>query len=92
MTGIILLAFGSLGHALEPRVLDDPLVVAIARRLRQSPAQVLLAWGVQWGTAVLTNPLSLGAYARISISLRFLRARCTGSINVSRLATDSILL
>ena len=53
--GIILLAFASLGHALEPRVLDDPLVVAIARRLRQSPAQVLLAWGIQRGTAVLTT-------------------------------------
>lgn len=52
--GIILLAFASLGHALEPRLLDDPLVVSIARRLGKTPAQVLLAWGVQRGTAVLT--------------------------------------
>ena len=43
--GIILLAFASLGHALEPRLLDDPLVVSIARRLEKTPAQVLLAWG-----------------------------------------------
>ena len=52
--GIILLAFASLGHALEPRLLDDPLVVSIARRLGKTPAQVLLAWGVQRGSAVLT--------------------------------------
>jgi diketogulonate reductase-like aldo/keto reductase len=52
--GIILLAFASLGHALQPRVLDDPLIVSIARRLRKTPAQVLLAWGIQRGSAVLT--------------------------------------
>ncbi len=52
--GSILLAFASLGHALEPRLLDDPLVVSIARRLGKTPAQVLLAWGIQRGSAVLT--------------------------------------
>ncbi len=52
--GIVLLAFASLGHALEPRLLDDPLVVSIARRLGKTPAQVLLAWGIQRGSAVLT--------------------------------------
>lgn len=52
--GIILLAFASLGHALEPRLLDDSLVVSMARRLGKTPAQVLLAWGIQRGTAVLT--------------------------------------
>jgi diketogulonate reductase-like aldo/keto reductase len=52
--GIILLAFASLGHALEPRLLDDPLIVSIARRLGKTPAQVLLAWGIQRGSAVLT--------------------------------------
>ncbi|MGD1283653.1 aldo/keto reductase [Mycobacterium seoulense] len=56
--GIILLAFASLGHALEPRLLDDPLVVSIARRLGKTPAQVLLAWGVQRGSAVLTASVS----------------------------------
>lgn len=52
--GIILLAFASLGHALEPRLLDDPLIVSIAHQLGKTPAQVLLAWGIQRGTAVLT--------------------------------------
>jgi diketogulonate reductase-like aldo/keto reductase len=53
--GIILLAFASLGHALEPRLLDDPHIVSIARRLGKTPAQVLLAWGIQRGSAVLTS-------------------------------------
>jgi diketogulonate reductase-like aldo/keto reductase len=53
--GIILLAFASLGHALEPRLLEDALVVDIARRLGKTPAQVLLAWGIQRGSAVLTS-------------------------------------
>jgi diketogulonate reductase-like aldo/keto reductase len=50
-----LLAFAPLGHALEPRLLDDPLIVSIATRFGRTPAQVLLAWGIQRGTAVLTS-------------------------------------
>ncbi|OBK43276.1 aldo/keto reductase [Mycobacterium sp. 1081908.1] len=53
--GIVLLAFASLGHALEPRLLDDPLIVSIAERVGKTPAQVLLAWGIQRGSAVLTS-------------------------------------
>jgi diketogulonate reductase-like aldo/keto reductase len=56
--GIILLAFAALGHALEPRLLDDPLVVSIAQRVGKTPAQVLLAWGIQRGTAVLTGSVT----------------------------------
>jgi diketogulonate reductase-like aldo/keto reductase len=55
--GIVLLAFAPLGHAMEPRLLDDPLIVAMARRLGKTPAQVLLAWGIQRGTAVLTSSI-----------------------------------
>jgi diketogulonate reductase-like aldo/keto reductase len=56
--GIILLAFASLGHGLEPRLLDDPLVVSMARHYGKTPAQVLLAWGIQRGTAVLTSSVT----------------------------------
>ena len=56
--GIVLLAFASLGHALEPRLLDDPLIVSIAQRFEKTPAQVLLAWGIQRGTAVLTGSVT----------------------------------
>jgi diketogulonate reductase-like aldo/keto reductase len=52
--GIVLLAFASLGHALEPRLLDDPLIVSMALQFGKTPAQVLLAWGIQRGSAVLT--------------------------------------
>ena len=34
--GIVLLAFAPLGHALQPRLLDDPLIVSTANRLRQN--------------------------------------------------------
>ncbi len=57
---IVLLAFAPLGHALEPRLLDDPVVVDIARRYGKTPAQVLLAWGIQRGTAVLTSSVNPG--------------------------------
>jgi diketogulonate reductase-like aldo/keto reductase len=58
--GIILLAFAPLGHAMEPRLLDDPLVVTMARRFGKTPAQLLLAWGIQRGTAVLTSSVNPG--------------------------------
>jgi diketogulonate reductase-like aldo/keto reductase len=56
--GIVLLAFASLGHALEPRLLDDPLITSIADRYGKTPAQVLLAWGIQRGSAVLTGSVT----------------------------------
>ena len=56
--GIVLLAFAALGHGLEPRLLDHPVIIAIAQRLGKTPAQVLLAWAVQRGTAFLTTALT----------------------------------
>ena len=53
--GIVLLAFAALGHGMEPRLLDHPVIIAIAQRVRKTPAQVLLAWAVQRGTAFLTT-------------------------------------
>ena len=56
--GIVLQAFAALGHAMEPRVLDDPIITAIARRVGKTPAQVALAWAVQRGTALLTTSVT----------------------------------
>src|SRR3954471_16177500 len=53
--GIVLQAFAPLGHSSEPRLLDDPVVTAIAGRVNKTPAQVLLAWAIQRGTALLTT-------------------------------------
>jgi len=58
--GIVLLAFAALGHGLSPRVLDDPVITSIARRVRKTPAQVALAWAVQRGTAFLTTSTKPG--------------------------------
>jgi len=53
--GIVLLAFAPLGHGLDPKLLDDPVITGIARRIHKTPAQVALAWAVQRGTAYLTT-------------------------------------
>ena len=54
--GIIFLAFAPLGHGIKAGPLEDPVVVNIAARVGKTPAQVLLAWAVQRGTALLTTP------------------------------------
>ena len=53
--GIVLLAFAALGHSMDPKLLEDPVITAIARRVGKTPAQVALAWAVQRGTAFLTT-------------------------------------
>jgi len=58
--GIVLQAFAALGHGSEPRLLEDPVITAIAKRVDKTAAQVLLAWAIQRGTALLTtstNPI-----------------------------------
>ena len=57
--GIVLLAFAPLGHGIRPGPLEDPAVLAIARQTSLTPAQVLLAWAIQRGTAVLTTAKTL---------------------------------
>jgi alcohol dehydrogenase (NADP+) len=56
--GIVLLAFAPLGHGMKPGLLEDPVISAVAARVGKTPAQVLLAWAVQRGTALLTTPKS----------------------------------
>jgi diketogulonate reductase-like aldo/keto reductase len=53
--GIVLQAFAAVGHAMEPKVIDDPVITAIAQRVHKTPAQVVLAWAIQRGTAFLTT-------------------------------------
>src|SRR6185369_9778245 len=52
--GIVLLAFAPLGHGMRLGPLEDPTILAIARQSSLTPAQVLIAWAIQRGTAVLT--------------------------------------
>jgi aldehyde reductase len=53
---IVFLAFAPLGHGIKPGPLEDPIISAIAARVGKTPAQVLLAWAIQRGAAVLTTP------------------------------------
>ena len=88
--GIVLLAFAALGHGMEPRLLDDPVIIGIAQRLRKTPAQVVLAWAVQRGTALL--PLrSRPAASRRTSSYRPYRKTPCGRFGASRRASGSTL-
>jgi alcohol dehydrogenase (NADP+) len=54
--GIVFLAFAPLGHGMKPGLLEDPVISSVAARVGKTPAQVLLAWAIQRGTALLTTP------------------------------------
>jgi diketogulonate reductase-like aldo/keto reductase len=53
--GIVLQAFAALGHGMEPRLVENPVITSIASRVHKTPAQVLLSWAIQRGTALLTT-------------------------------------
>src|SRR5579863_7159515 len=55
---IVFLAFAPLGHGMKPGLLEDPVITAVAACVGKTPAQVLLAWAIQRGTALLTTPRS----------------------------------
>ena len=74
--GIVFLAFAPLGHGMKPGLLEDPVVSAIAARAGKTAAQVLLAWAIQRGTAVLTT-------ARTA-------ARAKENFDISRLPQDAV--
>ncbi len=52
---IVFLAGAPLGHGIRPGPLEDPVIMAVAARFGRSPAQVLLAWAAQRGTALLVT-------------------------------------
>ena len=78
--GIVLLAFAPLGHGMRPGLLEDPVISAIAERVGKTPAQVLLAWEVQRGTALLTTPKS-AARARENFDISALPEDAFNEIN-----------
>jgi aldehyde reductase len=79
-TGIVFLAFAPLGHGMRPGLLEDPVVLAIAARVGKTPAQVLLAWAVQRGTAFLTTPKT-AARARENFAISALPEDALHEIN-----------
>jgi alcohol dehydrogenase (NADP+) len=78
--GVVLLAFAPLGHGTRPGLLEDPVILAIAERVKKTPAQVLLAWAVQRGTALLTTPKS-AARARQNFEISALPEDAFDEIN-----------
>ena len=78
--GIVLLAFAPLGHGMKPGLLEDPVISAIAARVQKTPAQVLLAWAIERGTALLTTPKS-AARARENFDITALPEDAFDEIN-----------
>jgi aldehyde reductase len=74
--GIVFLAFAPVGHGMKPGLLEDPVISAIAARVGKTPGQVLLAWAVQRGTALLTTPRTA--------------ARARENFDISRLPQDAL--
>ncbi|KAH7413102.1 aldo/keto reductase-like protein [Cadophora sp. MPI-SDFR-AT-0126] len=70
--GIVLVAYSPLGsqtgpgalHVVKAKLLEDETIVAIARKLKLQPAQVVLAWGVQRGTVVIPKSSSVDRIKR----------------------------
>jgi diketogulonate reductase-like aldo/keto reductase len=95
--GIVLQAFAALGHALEPNVLADPVIAAIAQRVHKTPAQVALAWAVQRGTAFLTTstkPARIAESFDISTlpedAMREIRDRITASVRFNTVVRTGV--
>jgi alcohol dehydrogenase (NADP+) len=78
--GIVLLAFAPLGHGMKPGLLEDPVILGIAARVGKTPAQVLLAWAVQRGTALLTTPTTV-ARAKENFDISALPQEALDEIN-----------
>ena len=78
--GIVFFAFAPLGHGMRPGLLEDPVISATAARVGKTPAQVLLAWAVQRGTALLTTPRS-AARARENFDISALPQDALDEIN-----------
>jgi diketogulonate reductase-like aldo/keto reductase len=95
--GIVLQAFAALGHAMEPNLLADPVITAIAERLHKTPAQVALAWAVQRGTAFLTTSTkpqriqeSFDISALPEDAMREIRDRITTSVRFNSVVTTGV--
>jgi alcohol dehydrogenase (NADP+) len=78
--GIVFLAFAPLGHGMKPGLLEDAVISSIATRVGKTPAQVLLAWAVQRGTALLTTPKT-AARARENFDITALPEDAFNEIN-----------
>src|SRR5580698_981168 len=79
-TDVVFLAFAPLGHGMKPGLLEDAVISAVASRVGKTPAQVLLAWAVQRGTALLTTPKT-AARARENFDITVLPEDAFNEIN-----------
>jgi diketogulonate reductase-like aldo/keto reductase len=82
---------------MEPNLLADPVITAIAERLHKTPAQIALAWAVQRGTAFLTtstNPRRIRENFDISTlpedAMREIRAEITTNVRFNTVVETGV--
>jgi alcohol dehydrogenase (NADP+) len=80
LKGIVVLVFAPLGHGMRPGPLEDPVILRVAAQVAKTPAQVLLAWAVQRGTALLTTP-GTAAHAHENFDISALPQDAMDAIN-----------
>jgi diketogulonate reductase-like aldo/keto reductase len=95
--GIVLLAFAPLGHSMEPKIVDDPVITAIAEQVHMSPAQVVLSWAAQRGTAFLTTstkPQRIQENFEVSIlpedAMRDIRDRISANVRFNAVVKSGV--
>jgi diketogulonate reductase-like aldo/keto reductase len=95
--GIVLLAFVALEHDMSPKLVDDPVITSIARRVHKTPAQIALAWAVQRGSAFLTtstNPQYIQENFEISAlpedAMREIRDSVTTNVRFNRVVETGV--
>ena len=89
--GIAVQAGAPLGHGLDPKVLDDPVIAAIAQRVHKTPAQVALAWAVQRGTAFLVTSRRLPVSRRTLTFRACLKTPCGRFVTAYRRTSGATL-
>ncbi|PGH08998.1 hypothetical protein AJ79_05793 [Helicocarpus griseus UAMH5409] len=57
---IVIVGYSPLGNNIYniPRAVDDPIIISLAEKLGKTPAQILISWSIQRGTAVLPKSVT----------------------------------
>ncbi|GLQ52357.1 aldo/keto reductase [Dyella flava] len=95
--GIVFQAFAPLGHGMDPKITDDPVITRIAEHVGRTPAQVALAWAASRGTAFLTtstNPAHIRENFDVSslpqVAMQDIRERITTEVRLNAVVDTGV--
>jgi len=55
---IVVTAYSPLGSGRDPKLIEDPIIVEVAKKHNKTPAQVLISWAIQRGTVVIPRTVT----------------------------------